>query len=540
MTSLIAGDLLLGRYRLDVPLGRGGAGVVWRARDTKLGRPVAIKALPKRSRSTAAVVAEARTIASVSNPHIVALHELAEDEHHFYLVTEVVDGTNLEAVANADLLTAQEAAAVLTPAVGALAAAHRVGVVHGDVKPANVLLGRSGEVKLADFGAAAFAKTSGKRSGSIEVSPAYAAPEILGGGEPTVASDLYGLGATLARVLGARGAQGTLSREVPPTMRTLVARLVADDPRDRPERAEDVLDDLEIIGAGLDRRVLVKHLADAHAVVEPVEEPPGAAKTRPPVWTEALLARLWPATVLGLVAWASSAAILGSPWWALMPCLLVTAVAVAWPWVAGAIALLLAAGAIAKSQPVWGIVFAVIGGPLWMIAARTRAREVLAAALAPAFALVGAPLASAAVLAKTLGTLPAVLAATAGALLVPAMVAAGFTGQAGWLLPGTSAGQGPSLTSLGRAYTAVPLLVESALIPLATLLLAAARKGPRWLGPVAMAGVVVGGFAVMELAAAPARWPSSAAYADLSLSLIIGALVMAAAPTPGERPPERR
>lgn len=540
MTSFIAGDLLLGRYRLEVPLGRGGAGVVWRARDTKLGRPVAIKALPKRSRSTAAVVAEARTIASVSNPHIVALHELAEDEHHFYLVTEVVDGTNLEAVANADRLTAEEAAVVLAPAAGALAAAHRAGVVHGDVKPANVLLGRSGEVKLADFGAAAFAKTSGKRDGSIEVSPAYAAPEILGGQQPTIASDLYGLGATLARVLGARGAQGTLSREVPATMRTLVARLVADDPRDRPERAEDALDDLELIGSGLDRRTLVKHLADAHAVAERVEEPGGAVRARPPVWTEGLLARLWPAAVLGLVAWASARAILASGYWALVPCLLVTAVAVTWPWPAGAVALLLAAGAIARSQPVWGIVFAVVGGPLWMIAARTRAREVLAATLAPAFALIGAPLASAAVLAKTLGTLPAMLAATAGAVLVPAMVAAGLTAQAGWALPGTSAAQGPSLARLATAYTTVPLLAQIALVPLATLVLAAARRGPRWLGPIAMAGVVVGGFVLLELVARPPHWPAAAAYADLSLSLIIGALVMAAAPIPGEGPPERR
>jgi hypothetical protein len=443
-------------------------------------------------------------------------------------------------VANADLLTAEEAAAVLTPVASALAAAHRAGVVHGDVKPANVLLGRSGEVKLADFGAAAFAKTSGKRGSSVEASPAYAAPEILGGHEPTIASDLYGLGATLARVLGARGAQGTLPRDAPATMRTLVARLVADDPEDRPERAEDVLDDLELIGAGLDRRALAKHLAHAHAMVEPLEEPAGAARARPPLWTEALLARLWPAAVLGLVAWASSAAILASPFWALVPTVLVTAVAVTWPWPAGAVALLLAAGAIAGSQPVWGIVFAVLGGPLWMIAARTRAREVLAATLAPAFALIGAPLASAAVLAKSLNALPALLAAAVGAVLVPAMVAAGLTVQAGWLLPGTSAAQGPSLARLARAYTAAPLLAQLALVPVATLVLAAARRGPRWLGPVAMAGVVVGAFVVMELVAAPEKWPTSAAYADLSLSLIIGALVMAAAPTPGERPPERR
>ena len=83
--KLVAGDLLLGRYRLEIPLGRGGAATVWRARDTRLGRHVAIKALPKKSRTAAAAVAEARTVAGLSNPHITAMYELAEDDttHRF-------------------------------------------------------------------------------------------------------------------------------------------------------------------------------------------------------------------------------------------------------------------------------------------------------------------------------------------------------------------------------------------------------------------------------------------------------------------------
>ncbi|WP_239405515.1 serine/threonine-protein kinase [Frankia sp. Cj3] len=195
------------RYRLDTPIGRGGAGVVWRGEDELLQRPVAIKEILvplagtqiERDAIRTRVLREARALARLHSPAIVAVYDVAEEAERHWIVMELVNADSLGEVirANGPLPPARVAAIGLT-LVDALAAAHSAGVLHRDIKPGNVLLGRDGHVRLTDFGIAA---TDGDSTltgtGALVGSPAYIAPERVRGSSGTPSSDLWGLGATL-------------------------------------------------------------------------------------------------------------------------------------------------------------------------------------------------------------------------------------------------------------------------------------------------------------------------------------------------------
>lgn len=199
--------MLLGRYRLIEPLGRGGMGIVWRAQDTRLGREVAVKQLrlpaeldsEQRAAWTARLDREARAAARLRHPGIVTVHDLVTgDDGQPWIIMELVDGRSL-----ADLLAEQNTilpayAAVLGLRIlDALCVAHQAGIVHRDLKPANVLL--EGErALLTDFGIAAVEGEAGlTRSGALLGTPAFMAPEQVRGESATPASDLWALGATL-------------------------------------------------------------------------------------------------------------------------------------------------------------------------------------------------------------------------------------------------------------------------------------------------------------------------------------------------------
>ncbi|MFI6051857.1 protein kinase [Streptomyces violascens] len=211
--------LLAGRYRVVERLGRGGMGVVWRARDEVLGREVAVKELRTFSDASAPELGdlrlrmqrEARAAARVRHPSVVAVHDVTEHEGRPVIVMELVDGPSLDDVlGERGVLEPGEAAAIGAKVLEALAAAHRAGVLHRDVKPGNVLLDASGRVVLTDFGIAAMddpgdgSQTNLTRSGELVGSLDYLAPERAQGQEPGPASDVWALGATLyAAVEGA-------------------------------------------------------------------------------------------------------------------------------------------------------------------------------------------------------------------------------------------------------------------------------------------------------------------------------------------------
>ncbi|MGW4648842.1 serine/threonine-protein kinase [Kitasatospora sp. NPDC004289] len=232
--------LLAGRYRLGERLGRGGMGTVWRASDEMLDREVAVKELtvshlPEEDLEIlqSRMKREARAAARIKHPGVITIHDVLEQDGRPWIVMELVDGRSLADVISQDgTLSPREAAEVGCQVLAALHRGHQLGVLHRDVKPANVLLEHgTGRVVLLDFGIATFeGSTELTRPGDLVGSPDYLAPERAQGERPGPASDLWGLGATLyAAVEG----DSPFRRTSPIT--TLAA--VVGDPLPEPRRA---------------------------------------------------------------------------------------------------------------------------------------------------------------------------------------------------------------------------------------------------------------------------------------------------------------
>ena len=204
-------QLIGGRYRLGEVLGCGGMGTVWSAHDELLGRPVAVKeVLPPPHHSEAELadlrqrtLVEARAAARIASPAAVAVYDVVEEDgHHPWLVMELLAPRNLEDVLAERCLSPQEAAVLGLTLLSALHAAELAGVLHRDVKPANVMFrGTDDDMSravLTDFGIARFVEdTSMTATGTLLGSPAYVAPERARGRPATLASDLWSLGVTL-------------------------------------------------------------------------------------------------------------------------------------------------------------------------------------------------------------------------------------------------------------------------------------------------------------------------------------------------------
>lgn len=196
-----------GRYRLLSSLGMGGMGTVWRAYDEVLQREVAVKevrapielAAPEIERMNARLEREAWAAARISHPNVVTVYDVAKDDGRPWIVMELIRGSSMADLLKADgALTPQRAAHVAVEVLAALRAAHAAGVLHRDVKPANVLLARDGRVVLTDFGIAMVEGTSAlTMAGEMVGSPEFLAPERALGQQPGPASDLWSLGILL-------------------------------------------------------------------------------------------------------------------------------------------------------------------------------------------------------------------------------------------------------------------------------------------------------------------------------------------------------
>ncbi len=200
--------LIADRYTLQRTLGRGGMGVVWRARDNLLDRDVAVKEvqLPpslndeEREAIRARVMREARAAARLNHPNVVTLYDVVREEERTFIVMELVEAPTLaEVVRDRGPLPAAEVAAIGLQLLDALRAAHQVGIVHRDVKPGNVMVPPGeGGAKLADFGIASLAGDPQLTStGLVLGSPAYMAPEQANGQLSGPPVDLWALGATM-------------------------------------------------------------------------------------------------------------------------------------------------------------------------------------------------------------------------------------------------------------------------------------------------------------------------------------------------------
>ncbi|MFC8143470.1 protein kinase [Streptomyces paradoxus] len=203
--------LLAGRYRLEVEIGRGGMGEVWRAYDETLARAVALKLLlPQDTDATATsrFRLEAQTAGRLNHPNVVGVLDFGEYDNRLYLVMELVEGDSLAGVlSGSGALPAEQVARLAAQASAGLAAAHRQGIVHRDVKPANLLLDAHGTLKIGDFGIARFLDDPGAAltaTGQIVGTGLYLAPERALGKPAGPASDMYSLGCVLYQLLSGR------------------------------------------------------------------------------------------------------------------------------------------------------------------------------------------------------------------------------------------------------------------------------------------------------------------------------------------------
>ena len=251
----------LGPYEVTGLLGRGGMGIVYRGFDTRLERPVAIKALPPEftndDRLRARLRREAMAAAALSHPGIATVFALEEVEGHIYLVHECVPGRTLRATMAAEPgpMPAPRVLAVAGDVARALAAAHAAGVVHRDLKPENVMHTPGGAIKVVDFGLARFEQGDERltRTGGLPGTPGYIAPEVVRGDPLDARADQYAFGVLLWELVTGRhpsdGAGDTLTAArvlvgdvpggdparapCPPALARIITRCLAEAPRDR-------------------------------------------------------------------------------------------------------------------------------------------------------------------------------------------------------------------------------------------------------------------------------------------------------------------
>ena len=265
----------LGRYHVEAELGRGAMGVVYRARDPKIDRLVAIKTISLVRREEAEeqeyrerFAQEARAAGRLAHPGIITVFDAGEDPetHEPFFVMEYVAGRPLsdEIAVNGTKLPLPKALKFACEIADALHYAHSNGVVHGDIKPANILITTDEHAKIADFGVARLNQSVATHAGRIFGSPAYMAPEQLSGGEPDARSDLFSLGVMLYSMLtGFRPFQGNSAQTVcfkvmnvepvpvssfqpdlPPELNRIVLRAIAKDARERYQSGAEMSADI--------------------------------------------------------------------------------------------------------------------------------------------------------------------------------------------------------------------------------------------------------------------------------------------------------
>ena len=306
MASRAQGTLLAGRYRVVDRLGSGGMATVFLAEDERLGRRVAVKRLHAETPGDAAVrfEREAKVGASLNHPNLVAVFDTVTDPEGVLIVMEYVEGETLKEVLSRGPVDPARALQMVRGVAAALDHAHGSGVVHRDVKPANILLGPDGTVKLADLGIAKAAeRTQITGTGTVLGTPAYMAPEQLEGAALIAAVDVYALAAVTFEAFSGRKARVGRSPmeiahrvandpppdirdawpEAPPALAEALKRGMARDPRERPYSAGALHDE---IAAALETAPEVDDATEATLPMpaRPASRPsPGApAEGRPP------------------------------------------------------------------------------------------------------------------------------------------------------------------------------------------------------------------------------------------------------------------
>ena len=273
----LVGTLLDNRYLVGPPIARGGMSTVYAGTDVRLGRDVAVKVMNSEFAADPKFLSrfefEARSVASLKDPGLVAVYDQGVDGDYAFLVMELVRGGTLrELLRERGPMPPHAVAAVMRPALNALAAAHRAGLVHRDVKPENVLISDEGEVKLADFGLVRAVAGATVTSGSVILgTAAYLSPEQVSTGHADPRSDVYAMGTLVFEMLTGRTPftgdtslsvayrrinedvppPSSLIAGVPPELDDFVLRATARDPAARFLNAADMGRDLDLLAEAL-------------------------------------------------------------------------------------------------------------------------------------------------------------------------------------------------------------------------------------------------------------------------------------------------
>ncbi len=248
-----------GRYRLHALLGEGGMARVFDGFDERLERPVAVKILRPETEALPGMrkrfQQEARISARLVHPNIVAVLDYGEDGAASYLVMERLSGRTLRDEIARGPMPPERLTALMSDTLGALAAAHRFGVLHRDIKPSNILIDDDAQARLTDFGiaksfdarAASDATSDMTMTGVVLGTPGYLAPERRAGHAATVQSDLYSVGAVMVEALSGRrlvpGEEQPL--DLPPDLRPIATKALATDPQQRFSSAAEMLHALQ-------------------------------------------------------------------------------------------------------------------------------------------------------------------------------------------------------------------------------------------------------------------------------------------------------
>ncbi|MEU7768495.1 Stk1 family PASTA domain-containing Ser/Thr kinase [Nocardia sp. NPDC049190] len=308
--------MLEGRYRIDAPIARGGMSTVFRGVDTRLDRPVAIKVMDPKFAGDPQFLSrfefEARAVAKLKHPSLVAVYDQGIDGDHPFLIMELVEGGTLrELLRERGPMPPHAVRAVAEPVLAAIGVAHTAGLVHRDIKPENVLISDAGEVKIADFGLVRAVAAANTTSASVILgTAAYLSPEQVTSGTADARSDVYSFGVLIFELLTGQVpftgdtslsvAYQRIENDVPSPSRfiagvpaefdELVAKATAREPGHRFADANEMVDALRQIGATLQLPAYrvpapqesAEHLSASYRTVNPDDLQTAVAPVREP------------------------------------------------------------------------------------------------------------------------------------------------------------------------------------------------------------------------------------------------------------------